>query len=77
MGWNDHVDYELYDAIEDAVDAGWLEEGTPAYGIAQKVIYEGYESLSPKQRYVYDTYVVTALEKREEELEVQRIMDTP
>ena len=66
----------MYDAIEDAVDAGWLEEDTPAYGVAQKVIYEGYESLSPKQRYVYDTYVVPALEKRAEEVEDQRIKDS-
>jgi hypothetical protein len=77
MGWNDHVDFELHDLIEDAVDAGWLEEGTAAYGVAQKVIHDGYDSLSPKQRHVYDTYVVTALEKRQEELEVQRIMETP
>ena len=34
------------------------------------------ESLSPKQRYVYDTYVVTALEKRAEEIEDQRIKDS-
>ena len=77
MGWNDHVDFDLHDLIEDAVDAGWLEEGTAAYGIARKVIYEGYESLSPKQRYLYDTYVATALKRREEELEVQRIIETP
>jgi hypothetical protein len=29
--------------------------------------------LSPRQRYVYDTHVVTALEKRAEELEVMRV----
>src|SRR5713226_2051744 len=38
-----------------------LEEGTAAYGIAQKVINEGYDSLSPKQRRVYDRIVVPAL----------------
>jgi hypothetical protein len=26
MGWNDHIDLELHDLIEDAVDTGWLEE---------------------------------------------------
>jgi hypothetical protein len=76
MGWNDQIDLELHDLIEDAVDTGWLEEGTAVYGVAQKVIHDGYKSLSPKQRYVYGTYVVTALEKREEGLESQRIMDT-
>ena len=38
--------------------------------VAQPVIHSGYELLSPRQRSVYDTHVVTALEKRAEELEV-------
>ena len=75
MGWNDHIDFELYDLIEDLVDEGYLEEGTSAYGIAQKVIHEGYESLSPKQRYVYNTIVVPALTERAEDLKAQRIRD--
>jgi hypothetical protein len=36
MGWNDHVDFQLHDAIEDAVDAGWLEEGTAAYALRNR-----------------------------------------
>jgi hypothetical protein len=76
MGSNDHIDLELYELVEDAADEGYLERETAAYGIAQKVIHEGYESLSQKQRYVYDTIVVPALEKRGEDLDIQRIKDT-
>jgi hypothetical protein len=70
MGWNDHVDFELYEEIEDLVAAGALEEGTPAYGVAQKVIHEGYDLLSPNQRWLFDTYVVPALERRKKELQL-------
>lgn len=30
MGFNDHIDFDL--AIQDLLDEGMLEEGTPAYG---------------------------------------------
>ncbi|RMU68340.1 hypothetical protein ALP24_02440 [Pseudomonas syringae pv. aptata] len=46
MGRNDHVDWELDDAINDLIDEGLLEAGTPAYGVAQQVIHSGIESLS-------------------------------
>jgi hypothetical protein len=50
MGFNDHIDFDLHEAIQDLLDEGMLEEGTPAHGIAQQVIHTGYDSLSPKQR---------------------------
>jgi hypothetical protein len=46
MGWNDHVDWQLHEEIEALVADGELEEGTPAYGVAQRVIHG--DSLSPK-----------------------------
>jgi hypothetical protein len=76
MGWNDHIDFELHEAIVDLVDEGYLEEGTPAYGVAQQAIHSGYESLSPKQRYIYDTVMVRGPEKRGDELEARRILET-
>ena len=69
MGWNDHVDFDLHEAITDLVDEGMLEEGTPAYGVAQQVIDRGYGSLTLKQRAVYDAVVVPALKRRAEQLE--------
>jgi hypothetical protein len=73
MGWNDHVDWQLYEEIEDLVAEGRLEEEMPAYGVAQKVIHEGYDSLSPNQGWVFDTYVAPALERRKKELRLLEI----
>jgi hypothetical protein len=73
MGWNDHIDELLYEEIEGLLAEGALEEGTPAYGVAQKVIHEGYDLLSPNQRWVFDTYVAPALERRKKELRLLEI----
>lgn len=75
MSVNDY-DEELYLAIEDLVDSGNLEEGTPAYGVAQQVIHNGYDSLTSKQRALYDGIVVPALRRLEEENEVTRIRNS-
>jgi hypothetical protein len=75
MGWNSHIDFDLYEAIKDLIEEGYLEEGTPAYGIALKAVDDGYENLSPKQKAVYDAVVVPALRRRADELEVMRHSD--
>jgi hypothetical protein len=71
MGWNDHIDLFLNEEIQDLVAEGVLEEGTPAYGIAQRVIHG--DPLSPNQQWVFDTYVAPALERRKEELRLLEI----
>lgn len=76
MGWNDHVNWELNDAVQDLLDEGLLEEGTPAYGIAQLVIKSGYDNLSKKQKHAFDTHVGAPLSKRQEELKIRRIIDS-
>lgn len=76
MGYNDHIDWELLELIRDLVDEGEIEEGTPAYGVAQQVIHSGYESLSAKQRAVYDLNVLPALERRAEELRAIQVANS-
>jgi hypothetical protein len=76
MGHNDHIDFQLYDAVRDLVDEGAIEEGTPAYGVAQQVIHSGYESLRPKQRTLYDAVVGPALAKRAEDARITEIMNS-
>jgi hypothetical protein len=71
MGWNDHFDFELYEEVEDLVAEGELEEGTPAYGVAQRVIHGA--PLSQKQRWVFGTFVAPALERRKKELRLLEI----
>lgn len=76
MGWNDHVDWELHSAIQDLVDEGLLAEDADGYGIAQQVIREGYESLSSRQKYVFNRDVGKPLAKRQRQLNIQRIIDS-
>jgi hypothetical protein len=75
MSVNDY-DEQLYDAIEDLLAEGELEKDTPAYGIAQQVIHNGYNSLTPKQRTLYDAVVTPALKRRGEELRPIQIMNS-
>ncbi len=39
MGHNDHIDFDLHDAIKDLIEEEILEKGTPTYGVAQQVIH--------------------------------------
>jgi len=77
MGSNDHIDFELHELITDAIDAGYLEEGTAAAGIAKLAVDIGYENLSPKQQGLYNAVVLPALRKREESLEKIRFANMP
>jgi hypothetical protein len=76
MGFNDHIDFALHEEIQDLVDEGEIEEGTPAYGVAQQVIHSGYDSLSPKQRTLYDAVLIPALRRRGEETRAIQIMNS-
>ena len=72
MGWNDHIDFELHEMISDAVDEGYIEEGTPEYGVAQQVIHQGYNSLTDRQKWNYDNRVFSALKRFQEMRDAQR-----
>lgn len=71
---NVDIDFDLHDAIEDLLGDGELEAGTPAYGIAQRVIHDGYDALTFKQRLVYDKYIGPALERRETRIRTDEIL---
>ena len=66
MGHNDHIDYDLHDLLYGAIDAGHLDEEADkdAIGVARQAVSLGYDSLSAKQRALYDAVVVPALEAR-------------
>lgn len=61
MGFNDHIDFELYEDLTEVIDSGDLEGGTPEYGIAQKVRNDGVNGLSDKQKWIYDNKVLPLL----------------
>jgi hypothetical protein len=61
MGWNDHTDFELSEALQEVIDGEYLEQRTAALGIAKLVADWGTGILSAKQQRVYDKHVVPAL----------------
>ena len=75
MGWNDHIDFELHEQVEQLVDEGMLEKGTAGYGIAQQVIHQGLESLSSKQRWVWDQIVSPLFEELEDMLHLRHAIE--
>lgn len=63
MGSNDHIDFELNNRIENARDLGFFDEKEKELGIALFVVDHGIASLSPKQKYVWDTAISPILAK--------------
>ncbi len=78
MGWNDHIDMDLSEAIESLVGDGYLDEtaDAKALGVAQQVIHQGFESLSPKQRTLYEAVIEPALKKQSEQQRINEIINS-
>jgi hypothetical protein len=72
MGWNDRVDFELDEMVSDAVNEGFIEEGTAEYGVAQQVVHQGYDGLSERQKWVYDYKVLPALRALQDDRDTER-----
>jgi hypothetical protein len=75
MGHNDHINLDLHEAIEDLLGEGHIEKPSKEYGVAQQVISQGEDSLTPKQRVVWEQGVLPLLKKRGEELKIQDIVN--
>lgn len=75
MSVNDY-DVDLYEAVEDLIAEGVLQREDDACGVARQVIDRGYDSLTPKQRTLYDAVVIPALKRRGEELKVIQVMNS-
>lgn len=76
MGHNDHIDFEFYEAIQDLLDEGIIDSKDDAAGVARQVISQGYQSLTPKQKTLYDNVIIPALEERGEEIRVTQIKNS-
>lgn len=61
MGWNDHIDTELGDLLEELTAEGYVLEGTPAYEVAKKVIAQGKGLLTGPEKAVFQDEVVPAV----------------
>jgi hypothetical protein len=63
------LDFDLHNAILDLIGEGSLEENSEPHRVARIVIHDGYESLTPAQRALYDAVVAPVLRNRSEEIE--------
>lgn len=71
-------DFEAHELLQSAVDEGLIEDDSIAHGVAKQCIDQGYDSLSAKQKAVYDNQVVPHLTKLVERREVEdRISGMP
>ena len=61
------LDFDLHNAIQELIAEGLLEENASAHSVARLVIHDGYDSLTPAQRVLYDAVVAPALRTRENE----------
>jgi hypothetical protein len=66
---DEDYDVELFEAIKRLVDKRVLSKDTFAHAISQRVVYEGYESLTRDQRLLFDEIVAPALARQRAELE--------
>ena len=64
-------DFESHELLQDAVDEGLIDEGSASHGVAKQCIDKGYDSLSDKQKAVYDLQVVPHLKKIVERRDVE------
>ncbi|MGO3544270.1 MAG: hypothetical protein ACTIOG_17610 [Pseudomonas helleri] len=76
MGINNYGNEDLQLAYEDLVDEGLIDPSSDEAGVARQVISKGSDSLTPKQRYIYETLFEPVLVRRAKELEGQRIVDS-
>ena len=63
------LDFDLHNAIQELIAEGLLEENSDPHRVARIVIHDGYDSLTPAQRALYDAVVAPALRKRSSEIE--------
>jgi hypothetical protein len=61
MGRNDHIGRDLHERVQQAAQAGLIEASSRGYWISQRVIHRGFDSLSPKQRSIYNREILPAL----------------
>jgi len=67
------LDFDLHNAVQDLIAEGLLEENSEPHRVARIVVHDGYDSLTPEQRALYDAVVTTALRKRDDGREGKRL----
>lgn len=76
MGHNDHIDFELNDALQDLLDENYFDEDSKEYEIVQLIIENGKYSLSDEQQNVFDTTIADALKNRADNIRINDILNS-
>ena len=66
------LDFDLHNAVQDLIAEGLLKENSEPHRAARIVIHDGYDSLTPAQRALYDAVVAPVLRTRSEEIEGEK-----
>jgi hypothetical protein len=75
MGRSDQINEEFADSVSDVFEEGYVVGHKAAYGIGQRIIHQGLDSLTPKQRTIFDAVISPAMRRRYSYLERQRNME--
>ncbi|WET11892.1 hypothetical protein P3S72_07105 [Pseudomonas sp. D3] len=76
MGFNDHGNEDLRLAYDDLINEGLIDPSSDEAGVARQVIEQGFDSMSPKQKHIYEARFEPVLVLRAKRLEVQRVIDS-
>lgn len=76
MGHNDHIDFELNDALQDLLDENYFDEDSKEYEIIQLIIENGKYSLSDEQQNIFNTTIADALKNRADDIRINDILNS-
>lgn len=65
----------LAEELETLIGEGELEEGTASYGVAKQIIGRGIETLSEKQRVLFDGLIRDRLDRAARDREIARLVN--
>ncbi len=76
MGHNDHIDFELNDALQDLLEENYFDEDSEEYQIIELVIDKGKNFLSDEQQNIFETNIADALKDRANDIRINDILNS-
>ena len=64
----------LLESIQELIACNKLTANTPAHQAAKQVYHQGYDSLSPKQKNLFDIIIVSQLRKLQKDRQMQALV---
>lgn len=76
MGLNSHGNEDLQLAYDDLIDEGLIDPQSDEAGVARQVMHQGFDSMTSKQKHIYEALFEPVLVRRAKQLKVQRVIDS-